>query len=707
MSVEDSLKKLRKVSSGKSQLEFMSTTAKTPLAHACSIIGMYAGFELNPRSMQEENLKELCKIGHLHYRKIELPPNWWEKDHGPLLGYYQDQPVALLLEGDEYILVFPKEEKKISVTESISSEIQPEAYMLYPPLPEEVGTFRALFRAFFHRKMRDYLSLFGAGILAAVVALFVPISNKILFDQAIPHFNYSLLGQVLLGLVVAAVSSSIFLLARSFVGLRLNAKISHFFQMSLWDRILKLPVRFFRSMARGDLIQRTMIFSVIRRLLSQNTIIAFFDSLFASLYFFIMLYYNWKLALLSIVLLLFVSFFSVLLALSKIKWDKALLESNADINAFLISMVKGMEKLRIAASETFFFSSWAKKYAENQTLSLKGRFISAIVETLNKTASIFFVLVIYGVVIFDRLSDPVAMTLGDYLAFIAAFAPLVQASLGFLNIGVSLITLFPYWKRVQPLLTSELETKKEQQSPGAIHGKIILKNVQFRYQPNAPPVLKDFNLEIQPGEFLAIVGPTGCGKSTLCRLLVGFEIAQGGTIQYDDRDLDTLILPELREQVSFIMQQKTIFSGTIYENIVCGNPYSLEEVKEAMAFSTIDRDMHRFPSGLNTLLPSGGGVLSAGERQKLIIARAIIRKPKILIFDEGLNSLASSVQQEIFNNLKSLPITRILATHQLSLVRQIDRICCMQQGNILMDGSFDELLEKDVCFREVIEKQSF
>ncbi|NGX46578.1 MAG: hypothetical protein K940chlam2_01773, partial [Chlamydiae bacterium] len=627
-------------------------------------------------------------------------------EHGPLLAYYKNEPVTLLPERGHYSLIIPKEEAPMAITKSVAADISPLAYTLYPPLPEDMGTMQALFQALFSHKMRDYFYLFLAGVLATTVALFVPISNKILFDNVIPHYNLSLLGQVLLGLMAAAAGSAAFLVARSFVGLRLNAKITHYFQMTLWDRILKLPTQFFKTMANGDLIQRTMIFNTLRRLVDQNSVIIIFDSLFASLYFFIALYYSWKLALVGLGTILLATLLAILLAFLKVKWDKALLASDANINAFLISVVQGVDKLRLTASESFFFSHWATKYAENQTLSLKSRFLAVISATLNKVIFPLFSLVIFALIIHERTSDISLLTLGDFLALSAALTPFFLATLSFLNLGTSMISLIPFWQRVRPLLTSALEAKATDQEPEKLQGKIALKDIYFRYRANAPYVLEGLSLETTPGDFVALVGHSGSGKSTICRLLVGFETPVRGDIHYDEWNLQELSLSQMREQISFVMQQKAIFMGSFFENITCGKPYSYEEIQKALALSTLDQDMHRFPSGLNTLLPSGGANLSAGERQKLLLARALIRNPQILILDEGLNSLQSATQQQILETLKTLKITRIIATHQVNILKAVDQILILENGKISSQGSYDQLVKENPHFLDLIKQQT-
>lgn len=705
MSIEDSLKTLGDVAVGKGRLELLTAEGKTPLAYICSLLGQALGFELSEKSLSESELEAICRNSQIHYRAVSLPSNWWEKDHGSLLATFQNKPAALIFKDSGYELYTPSLKDPIKIDEKSAEEIATEAWILYPPLLRQMGTVRSFLTILFHKHGKEYALLFFAGALASLVGFFIPFANKILFDKVIPHFDLSLLGQVLLGLVAVSVSATLFLLVRSFISLRLNAKISSRFQISLWDRILKLPVSFFQTMARGDLIQRTQIFDFIRRTLGQNTLIALFDSFFVSFYLILMFFYSWRLALIGLGIIALATGLSILFASLKLVLDRQLLQSNASINAFLISMLKGIEKLKIEAAEKQVFSNWAKEYAKNQALTLKSRFYNALTTTLTKGFSILTILLIYGLVMWKQNKEPSSMSVGEYLAFVSAYAIFSQSIFQVLNLGVNLIALIPFWGRVQPLLTSELETKKGQQSPGPLKGNLSFVDVDFRYHPNAPYVLKNFNLQVQPAQFVALVGPSGCGKTTACRLLAGFESPERGRILYDQQELKDLILPQVRQQMSFVMQQNAICAGSFYDNITCGNPFSKEELSWALQLTTLDESLARFPSGLSTLTQSGGGQLSGGERQKLLLTRALIRKPKVLILDEGLNSLQSDVQQKIMANLKGLSVTIVFATHQLNLLRQVEQICFLDRGAIRAVGSFEELIEKEEWFRKLVEKQ--
>lgn len=705
MSIEDSLKTLGEVAAGKVHLELLTAEGKTPLAYICSLLGQASGFELTEQSRNESELDDICRKSQIHYRSVSLPSNWWKKDHGPLLVYFHEEPAALIFKDSGYELYTPSLETPMEIDEKNGEEISPEVWILYPPLFRQMGTVKGFLSILFHKHGKEYALLFLAGALASLVGFFIPFANKVLFDKVIPQFDLNLLGQVLLGLIVVSVSTTLFLFVRSFVALRLNAKISCHFQISLWDRILKLPVSFFQTMARGDLIQRTQIFDYIRRIFGQNTLISLFDSLFVSLYLIMMFYYSWSLTLIGLGIIVLATGISLLFASIKVVLDRQLLESDAKINAFLISMLSGIEKLKIEAAEKKVFSKWAKDYAKNQALTLKSRFYHALTTTLTKGFSILTILLIYGLVMWKQYDEPGSMSVGDYLAFVSAYAIFSQSIFQFLNTGVTLVALIPFWRRVQPLLRTELETKTEQQSPGTLQGNLSFLNVDFRYHPNAPYVLKNFNLAIGAHRFVALVGPSGCGKTTACRLLAGFETPERGQIFYDHQELKDLILPELRQQMSFVMQQKAIYAGSLLENITCGTPYPQEAIDQALKLSTLDQSLLRFPSGLHTLTQSGGGQLSGGERQKLLLARALIRKPKVLILDEGLNSLQSDVQQTIMTNLRTLSITIVFATHQLNLLTRVDRIYFLDQGVIRAQGSFEELMKKEVWFRNLVKKQ--
>lgn len=686
--------------------ELFGVKGQTPLAQACFIVCRAMGFSLDETSESEESLDAICKNSRIFYRTIDLKDKWWLRDHGHLVGIYQGQPVALLYNNYHYTIISPTTQQMIPLDAKISQEISPRGYMLYPPAPEKASIASILLQSILKRKRNEYLYLAIAGLLSAFLGFLFPFSNKILFDHIIPNFDYTLFTQVILALIAGIIGGALFAFASAFFSLRLNGIISHDLQMKLWNRLIKLPAHFFRRFQTGDLIQRTQIFNQIRRNLSQNTLITIFDSIFVLSYFVMMLIYNWQLTLIGLGTIFFVFLVSLIVIYLKIHWDGAILASNARINSFLVQMINGIDKLRTAAAEKRVFALWTKEYAENQSLNLKSKFLQAIITTLNASTHLLLIFLIFGVVIWMRSTSLTSISIGDYLAFTAAFFPFSQAVFSILGTLASLISLVPFWRRVKPIFSSPLELSKDQRHPGTLTGQFDMKNLYFRYYKQAPFVIQDLSLKAERNTFIGIAGPTGCGKSTLARLMIGFETPERGCVCYDEKDMRELDLSEMRKQVNVILQQNAIFAGKLYDNLVCGGEYSDEEIERVMHLSTFDRDLARFPSKLQMMLPSGGGLLSGGERQRLLLTRALLRNPKILILDEALNSLDSPSQSKIIENLQNLPMTKVLITHQLNILEKLDTIYLMREGRVVGSGTFDELIQREPFFQQLVASQS-
>ncbi|NGX54906.1 MAG: putative ABC transporter ATP-binding protein [Chlamydiae bacterium] len=686
--------------------EFFGLKGQNPLAQTCFILCRAMGFALDKGSESEESLDAICSKSQIFYRTINLKDKWWEKDHGHFVGTYQGQPVALLYKNYHYYIVSPTTQEQIPLDAKNSQELAPQGFMLYPPASEKASIARILAQSILKRKKSDYIYLAIAGLLSAFLGFLFPFSNKILFDRIIPNFDYTLFTQIILALIIGITGGALFSFARSFFSLRLNGTIAHELQMNLWDRLIKLPTQFFRRYLTGDLIQRTQIFNQIRRELSQNTLITIFNGIFTLAYLVMMLLYNWQLTLVGLGVIFCTFFISLVVIYFKIHWDGAILASNAQINSFLVQMVNGIDKLRTAAAEKRVFLLWTKEYAENQTLNLKSKFLQAIITTLNASTQLILILVVFGVVIWMRSTSPTSISIGDYLAFSAAFFPFSKAVFSILSTFSSLISLFPFWKRIQPIFSSPLESTKEQRHPGILTGQFDMKALYFRYYKQAPFVIQDLTINVEANTFVGIAGPTGCGKSTLARLMIGFETAERGCVCYDEKDMRELDLPEVRKQINVILQQNAIFSGKLYDNIVCGGEYSDAEIEKAMHLSTFDIDLARFPAQLEMILPCGGGLLSGGERQRLLLTRALLRNPKILILDEALNSLDSPSQRKIVENLQKLPMTKVLITHQLNVLEKLDMIFLMKEGRLVASGTFEELLQREPFFQQLVASQS-
>ena len=257
-----------------------------------------------------------------------------------------------------------------------------------------------------------------------------------------------------------------------------------------------------------------------------------------------------------------------------------------------------------------------------------------------------------------------------------------------------------------PFLKTVPETAGNKEIVIRISGGIELELVFFRYNDETPYVLNDLSLKIKPGEYVAVVGKTGCGKSTLVRLLLGFEKPERGAIFYDRHDLNSLDPRSLRRQIGVVIQNGQLFQGDIFSNITISAPQlTLDAAWEAAEIAGIAKDIREMPMGMHTVISEGQGGVSGGQKQRLMIARAIAPKPKILILDEATSALDNKTQKQVSDALDNLRCTRIVIAHRLSTIRNCDRILVMDDGEIIEEGDYTTLLAKGGHFAKLVERQ--
>ena len=228
----------------------------------------------------------------------------------------------------------------------------------------------------------------------------------------------------------------------------------------------------------------------------------------------------------------------------------------------------------------------------------------------------------------------------------------------------------------------------------------------FGYDESMPPILDDVSLKIRPGQYVAITGKTGCGKSTLMRLILGFETPKKGSVYFDGKDLQTIDLRSLRRKIGVVMQNGKLFQGDVFSNITISAPQlTMDDAWEAAEMAGMADDIRHMPMGMNTIVSEGGGGISGGQRQRLMIARAIAPRPKVLMFDEATSALDNLTQKKVSESLDGLKCTRLVIAHRLSTIKQCDRIIVLDKGKIIEDGTYDELIAKNGFFAELVERQ--
>ena len=376
------------------------------------------------------------------------------------------------------------------------------------------------------------------------------------------------------------------------------------------------------------------------------------------------------------------------------------MEASAKKNGLSYGLITGIQKIRLCGAEKRSFSRWSKTYAEEirHTYGLPSRLVLS--GTITLSISLVGTIVMYYFAVRSEVSP------ADYYAFTAAYAMVTAAFNALSGIGMQAANIRPTLEQIKPIMDAVPEASMDKKIVTRISGGIELNNVSFRYSDSMPWVLKDLSLKIRPGEYVAIVGKSGCGKSTLFRLLMGFETARMGAIYYDGKDIVTLDLRSLRKKIGVVMQSGKLFQGDIFSNIAISAPWlTLEEAWEAAELADIADDIRAMPMGMHTIISEGGGGISGGQKQRLMIARAIAAKPKILMFDEATSALDNISQKKVSEALDGLKCTRIVIAHRLSTIRRCDRIIVLDGGNIVEDGTYDELLALGGQFASLVERQ--
>ena len=373
----------------------------------------------------------------------------------------------------------------------------------------------------------------------------------------------------------------------------------------------------------------------------------------------------------------------------------------ADLNGLVFRLFSGIQKIKLAGAEQRAFSKWARCYAENAALLYNPPLLLRIQPVLSA------LIALGGSILLYSSAAKSGMQTADYMAFASAYGLVNGAMLSLASMTEGLAALRPLAELAEPIMKAVPETGGNKKQIHRMSGGVELANLSFRYAHDAPWILDHINLKIRPGQYVAIVGKTGCGKSTLMRLLLGFETPVSGAVYYDNRDLQTLDLPALRRNIGVVLQQSRLFAGDIYSNIAISAPWlTMDEAWEAAKLAGMDEDIKKMPMGMYTLIGEGGGALSGGQRQRLMIARAIASKPKILIFDEATSALDNITQRIVSDSLGQLRCTRIVIAHRLSTIRQCDRILVLDGGKIVEDGAYDELIAAKGLFAELVRRQT-
>lgn len=658
-----------------------------------------------PDQMKEidEVLEYLLRPSGIMRRTVKLTEGWYQDAVGAMLGTRKDGSIVALLPGPTHGYYYREYStgKLNKVDRKSAKEIGEEAICFYQPFPLKKLQMMDLLRYLFHQlHVRDYVFMFGMAALTTVLGMVTPKVSRYLYGEVLEYGSQALLMAAVMTLFFVTMGSSFITLIKGILHTNIVTKMNLAVESAVMMRVLSLPADFFKKYSSGELANRVGYMSRLCSLIFEVIFSAGLSALFSLLYISQILEYAPALVVPVIAITGCTMLFSLLTAVMQMRISEKQMQEAGKENGMVYALINGISKIKNAGAEKRAFAKWSRQYVRAaeylyQTptfLKLNGAIMTAI--------SLVGMIWLY----YEALQSQIPVA--DYMAFHCAYGMVSGAFSSLSGIVLNVSEIRPILKMVAPILETEPEVDTKRRVVTRLWGSIELNNVSFRYRETMPNILDNLSLKIRAGQYVAIVGKTGCGKSTLMRILLGFEKPQKGAVYYDGTDIASLDLKSLRRKIGVVMQNGKLFQGDIYSNITISAPQlTMQDAWEAAELAGMGEDIRHMPMGMQTLISEGQGGISGGQRQRLLIARAIAPKPRILMFDEATSALDNVTQKKVSEALEQLKCTRIVIAHRLSTIRHCDRIIVLEEGKIVEDGTYEELLHQNGYFCELVERQ--
>ena len=684
------------------------------LSSACSLVGAELGLSLGrgakrAATSSSDPVADIARASAVRVRRVLLEDGWWRGDNGPLLGRRSENDkrwVALLpTPSGSYAVCDPVDGSRSLVTAAIASTLTPLAYTFYRSLPTVALSLGDVLRFGVHGCRRDLWLILLLGLAGGGLGLVTPVATGALFNSIIPGAERDQLVQVTLILLACACATGMFELVRRLALARVDGRMGAAVQAAVWDRLLSLPLRFFRPYSAGDLAVRAMGIDAMRKTLSGATVSAALGGVFSLFNFGLLFHYGGALAWWATLLLTIAGGATLLVGYGQLRLQRRIVPLRARTSGLVLQLLTGISKLRVAAAESYAFAQWARLFSLQRRLQFRSRTVGNWLQVFNAVFPTLSVLVIMAAATAGGNAVPQIRT-GDYLAFSAAFGACLAAMLSMSTAMLEALGVVPIFENAKPILEAAPEVHDAGGDPGTLAGSIEAHHLTFHYQPDLPPALQDVSFKVRPGEFVAFVGPSGSGKSTLLRVLLGFEEPDSGSVYFDGQDFSRLDVQAVRSQIGVVLQSGRIMAGDFFTNIVGSTAHTLDDAWEAARMAGLAEDIEAMPMGMHTVVSEGANTLSGGQRQRLLIARAIVSKPRLVFFDEATSALDNRTQAIVSESLERLNATRIVIAHRLSTIRNASCLYVMERGRIVQSGRYDDLVALDGPFADLARRQT-
>ena len=666
--------------------------------------------DLKNQASAAERLAAILSHHRLLSRSVLLRPGWDDLDGPPLLAYLGDErkPVALVYRHRRWVMLDGN--RSVKVDDAVLSRLADEAVQIYPTLPVQPFKFSQLFLFGFVGGGLDRMRIAACLVIGAVFASMVPLASRFLIDDALPHGDLSTAALIIVGLFISVLARTVFEAVKGVAMLRSELRLESRLQPALIARMINLPTSFYRAYSVGDIMDRVLGIQHARQLLSQHSAGAIIGAVFSLVSLIPIVFIDWRLALVVLGLAVLLAIVSTVITIGELRHERRRVAQKGKLDGFVLQILMGITKLRASAAEPMAFERWVGQFSVTLRHMIAAERWANMQKSVQALLPELATIALYATIAYLMKSDAekaiaspgkgaaVAFSAGAFVALSAAVAQVLGAVTGLADALTQTLGVVPLIERAKPIITAELDVPLADPERLDLRGDIDIRNVSFRYSDKSPLALDGLDLQIGKGEFVAIVGASGSGKSTMLRLLLGFEKPEQGDIFYDGCSIRRLAVSDLRRQMGVVLQHGKLFSGSIHSNIVGQTGLGMNDAMEAARLVGLERDIAAMPMGMHTVLLDGAGALSGGQRQRILIARALVGKPGILLLDEATSALDNRTQAVVTETLSRLAVTRIVIAHRLSTIEAADRIVVLEKGKVVEMGDFAALMAKDGLF---------
>lgn len=543
----------------------------------------------------------------------------------------------------------------------------------------------------------DIFVILGISLMVELCGLILPYINSVVYNTVIPSGTSRQIPGIVVLVISTVFFSALISLYKEISVERIGEKMKTAGQSAVWWRLLQLPASFFKRYDSGELYQRADAIEDICKTIGGRMIPSALTAVLSLIYLFQVSFFAERLLLPSVVIICAQMINIALTGILQIRLREKENKVHTQVTSISFQLIKGIQKIKTAGAQIPAFGRWAKVW---ENMPVMGHPWITISPIIGKVITLVGSIALYCIAWKSEISA------SNYIAFQTAFSSFVVSVMMLADFGFQFGSLKPAVNMLRPLMEESPELYENREYVEQLNGQIELNQVRFRYIPDMPYVLDGLNLQIKAGEYLGIVGESGCGKSTLMRILLGFETPETGSVYFDGRDLGQLDLPSLRRRIGVVLQDGKLFAGDIFDNIaICAPWLTMEEAWEAAERAGFAENIRQMPMGMFTMISEEGGGISGGQRQRLLIARALASDPGVLLFDEATSALDNETQSKVVDTLKNMNCTRVVIAHRLSTIRDCDRIIYLEHGRVVEQGDFEGLMEKSGKFAKMAQRQ--